>query len=52
VEEKDRVLSECQCKVTELTEERDRLVTESNSTKRYLEALPTADEHTANIRQV
>jgi len=43
---------ECQCRISELSEERDALKKQTNSTQRYLEALPSADEHTANLRLV
>ena len=43
---------ECERKTTQLTQERDALLKQSNSTKRYLEGLPSADEHAANSRLV
>ena len=52
VEEKEKELTECQQKMSRLKEERDALMKQSNSAKRYLEGLPTADEHAANLRQV
>ena len=52
LEDKDRELGECRDKLTELTEARDTLLKQSNSTKRYLEALPSADEHAANLKLV
>jgi len=52
VEEKEKELTECQQKMSRLREERDALMKQSNSAKRYLEGLPTTDEHAANLRQV
>jgi len=52
LEDKAEELTDCQRKTAQLTEERDTLLKQSNSTKRYLEGLPSADEHAANIRMV
>jgi len=52
LEEKSAELAECQRKLLELGTERDSLVKQSQSAQRYLEALPTADEHADNLRQV
>jgi len=35
-----------------MTEQCDALTQQANSAKRYLEGLPTADEHAANLRTV
>ena len=45
-------MTECQRKMSELAAERDSLVKQSNSAQRYLEGLPMADEHAANLRLV
>jgi len=52
VEEKDQELVEYRQNVSQLKGEHDTLLKQSNSAKRYLEGLPTADEHAANLRQV
>ena len=45
-------MAECQRKMTQLTDERDSLVKQANSAKRYLDSLPSAEEHAANLQLV
>jgi len=52
VEEKDRELANCRQKLTELQHEHDALMKQSESAQRYLDDLPTAEEHAANLHQV